>query len=321
MTEAELQAKRAQILAEIKRRGGKANAPGFAKQLEQVDGQLSEMRGNGGAAATKAPVTVDLEGSKAAEKAVNNDIAAGTAAATASLPFLNPNVNTIGGSQTTTFDPVTGMPTVDQKLTGANADIYNKGTDLTTVGMDLAKQQLGGYQPFQFDTSDEARQRIEQEVYNRLTRNFAQDEARDTEAAKQDLYNRGIPYSDDPNSRFQQEMRDITQRYDDAKLNASGQAVQMGNQAMQTNYGIGLGVHQQGMADIGALQNQGIGFQMPNLPGYQAPPPVMPTNPSEFDLAMKQIQNSMKIAKMNKPSGGGGGYTPAPPANPSPFET
>jgi hypothetical protein len=43
-TESELMTKRKNILAEIKRRGGKDKAPGFARQLEEVDGQLNQIR-------------------------------------------------------------------------------------------------------------------------------------------------------------------------------------------------------------------------------------------------------------------------------------
>ena len=44
----ELQAKRKSILAEIARRGGKAKAPGFAKQLADIDGQIHTLRTSSG---------------------------------------------------------------------------------------------------------------------------------------------------------------------------------------------------------------------------------------------------------------------------------
>lgn len=124
------------------------------------------------------------------------------------------------------------------------------------------------YSPFQFDSSDQGRQRIEDSVFQSLTRDLEENRGRDLEQKQQELYNKGIAYSDDPESRYQKELGDIQKRYDRQALEAKGQAVQMGGQEMQRQYGMGLGTHQQGMADVGQFYGQDLGVHQQGMADY-----------------------------------------------------
>jgi hypothetical protein len=139
------------------------------------------------------------------------------------------------------------------------------------------------------------RQRIENSVFQGLTRDLERNRGRDMEAAQQSLYNRGITYSNDPNSRYQQELGDLNRRYDDMNQNARLQATQFGGQELANQFGMGLQSHQQQLSDIANLQNMGSGLMMPNLPGYAAPTPYNITNPAELNLALEKLKQSGQL--------------------------
>lgn len=192
------------------------------------------------------------------------------------------------GSQTTTIDPVTGRPTTTQNLSDPQQGILDRGQQLTQMGQDLAKQNLGGYSQFRFDDKGE-RSRIEDEVFNRLNRDTEMNREREMKAKEQELFNKGIPYSNDPNSRFQQEIGDLNRRYDDITASNRSRAVEQGGDELQRNYGFQLGQHQQGLSDTGYLQGMGTGLMLPQFQGFQGVGYNL-NNPTDVQMGFDQLQ-------------------------------
>lgn len=125
---------------------------------------------------------------------------------------------------------------------------------------------IQGYDKFGWQGSPEERQRIEDEVYNRLTRNVDRDYGQEFEQMEQRMYNRGIPL-DPSNPAYKREMDALNEKYQAIKESAMGQAVQMGGEEMQRSYSQALGSHQQGMNDINALYGVGQSAYGANLTG------------------------------------------------------
>lgn len=236
------------------------------------------------------------------------------------------------------FNPIGGVPS---RVPGGNlpdgyrAMPHGGPTPMGNYGQNQAAD------PFRFQMGDYGAQRdaTEEAVYGRLTKNFDRNEGRELETAKQDLHNKGIPYSDHPESRYQKELRSIQDRYAEGRADASARATEMGAGELTNAYNISSGAfktnlggmgqefeqgilgHRQNMSDLATLGGVGTGAVMPNLPGFQVPPPTQGTTPSDYRLALKQlgltqqqIDQQMKIAEMQiaaASGGGGSGGTPA----------
>lgn len=239
------------------------------------------------------------------------------------LGYFNPNVQTAFGSVTTDIDPTTGEVSRVESLTPEQQAILQAGQGITQTGQGIAQNYLQNYQPFQFGAGgDEARQRIEDQVYQRLTRDFSTDKERQRQATLQELSNRGIPLvpGDPTYDRF---MSDFERQWRDKEEQARGQAVQMGGQEMQRSFGMGLQEYQQGLSDITQFQGMGTGLIAPNLPGYQAPGYQL-TNPTEIALAIEQLKQgnrglNIEQQRANLAGRTSGGYTPPAPAPVDPF--
>lgn len=220
------------------------------------------------------------------------DVAGEQAESSEQIKFQNPNFTNPFGSQTTTQNP-DGTVSVNQQLSPEQQAILAQGQLLTQQGQGLAQQGLGGYQQFNFGDFGEERGRIEGEVYNRLTKGLDDDYNRSRSSKEQELFNKGIPYSDDPNSRYQKELGDLDRRYDEAKLQARSQATIQGGQEMQSQYGMQLGQHQQGLSDLYSLQGLGTGLQLPQFQQYQGPNYDV-SDPSQYIYAGKELQQGNK---------------------------
>lgn len=225
------------------------------------------------------------------------------------------------GSKQFQTDPETGQIIgMETQLSPEQMAILAQGQQLTQMGQQQAQQALGGYTPFELEGGLVGeRERIEQEVFDRLTRDVAEQEATERQRAEQELYNRGIPFSDDPDSRYQRELGVITQRFDDVRADARRRATEIGGEEFQRSYGIGLGTHQQGLADIGALQGMGTGLMLPQFQGFQGPA-YAPANPVDIWAAWQNVQQGQQALNqqqqaLNRPLP----QSPPPPPE-SPFE-
>lgn len=97
------------------------------------------------------------------------------------------------------------------------------------------------------------RQRIEDSVYNRFDRRMSDRFSQERENLKQELANRGIPMGSE---RFNEEMDRFSQRKNDAYLDASSQAVQMGGAEQSNMFNMNLTGRQQGINERNSLYYQ-----------------------------------------------------------------
>lgn len=207
------------------------------------------------------------------------------------------NVGSYGnafGSATGGFNPETGRYEMQQTESGSQQQIREGGEALRIQAQQKAQEALGGYQQFSgpqtqigqyqggqgavgagnaliqgyekfgWQGSPEERQRIEEDVYKRLTRNVDRDQAQEFDAMEQRMHDRGIPL-DPSNPAYKREADALNEKYGAIKEGARGQAVEMGGNEMQRSYGQALGSHQQGMQDTGAFSNIGQGAYGQNL--------------------------------------------------------
>jgi hypothetical protein len=127
------------------------------------------------------------------------------------------------GSSTTTLDDK-GNVTTEEKLSPEQQALLDKDQALAGAAKDLANQQLtqADYStPFVAKTSERTsgadleadRKRVEDALYAKMTKDIDLKESLDVEQRGQDILDEGIPFSNDPQSAYQQRMRDVTDRY------------------------------------------------------------------------------------------------------------
>lgn len=126
--------------------------------------------------------------------------------------------------------------------------------------------------------------------YAYLSRDFASNKATDIENKKQELANRGIPYSDDPNSPYGKAVREIETRYSDLDMQAKNQAIAGGNETIQTLSGASIGANQAFIKNV-------LGLTEAELTKYGIDKDTL--------TKLKNIQAQKEIA--NKKASGGGG--------------
>lgn len=303
----------------------------------------------------------------------------------AQVMWQNPTYNTAFGSSSVSYDE-RGNPVYAESLSPDQQQILDQGEALTQAGQQKAGQMLNswnpysnqqytsqfkqfqggqgatdksnqlvsGYQKFDMTGNEADRNRIEDAVYSRLTRNFDRDMAKEKQDLEQTLYNRGIPL-DPSNPQYKQHMDAFNEKWQGAKESAMGQAVEMGGSELQRSFGMGLQSHQQGlndattlygmgqsahqqnvnditqrsnwdlqqhqqgMSDMASLQGYGTGLQVPNLPGYQAPNYDV-ASPAEIDIALRKLKLEQQAINQQGGGGGstgGGGYEEPEPEVPS----
>lgn len=281
-------------------------------------GELAKQQS--GVGPTKKTVVQQAGNIKNPSTAVKAEMTAEDYNAVKNIGYNNPDTYTPFGSQTVTYDE-NGNPVVNQELSDNQTNILGKDEELSKVGRQLALGQLQGggfnegFNPTLTDRTGTGdliadRQRIEDDVFSRLTRDFDQDYGNAKQNKEQQLHDRGIAFSADPNSRYQQELRGIDQRFDDAKLTARQTATEMGGNEYQRNFGIGeqqranefseqQNIHNQQLGDINTLGNYGSGLLMPNFQQYQGYNynPASPLEAYGTVKGIKQNQQQLNIAK------------------------
>lgn len=291
-------------------------------------------------------------GTPAANRAMDLGLESGAEAAEASNRLMNPNEVNPFGKKNITYDE-NGRPTVTTTLSDDQQKILDQGESLTQQGQQLAAGNLGGYSQYKADTSgmgkfefatdDQARQRIEQAIFDRLSRGMDTRHKNQSDQKAQDLYNRGIQFSNDPNSRYQQEMQAMQQGQQEERQSYQQQAVGLGGQEMQRNYDMssgayntnlggniarneaGMGQQQQMMSDTANLQGMGTGLMVPNFQEFQGNA-VDPSIGASTSVAIDQLKqqkpvddaNAAYLRSRTRP-GSGGSSSGGTASNPSPF--
>jgi len=244
------------------------------------------------------------------------------------LQINNPNQVNPFGSQTVTYDEQ-GRPTVTTGLSKGQQGIADSNDALSNMGRDLAKGNLQGSQlgtafnpnlmaRYGADSLEANRAKVEDAVYKRLTKNLDYRQGLEKQDVEQQLANRGIPYSNDPNSQYQQQMKDFNDRYDNIRADAMNSAVVSGGDEYSRNVGINetqrandftlqSGQRNQQLNESGQLANFGAGLQNPNYTQFQGTQ-LNYGSPTAADAAFKQLANQrLQISKSG--GGGGGGAT------------
>lgn len=107
---------------------------------------------------------------------------------------------------------------------------------------------ISGYQKFNMTGGEEERARIEDAVFNKITRNVERDRKQEFDDMEQRMYNRGIPL-DPTNPAYKKEMDALNEKYNTIKENAMQTATEMGGAELARTFGMGLQSHQQGVSD------------------------------------------------------------------------
>lgn len=250
----------------------------------------------------------------------------------------NPNQITAFGTQEITTDE-NGNIIQTQKLSDDQQKILDQGEGLTQTGQALAAQQLGqsgfgqAFNPNLTARTESGdliadRKRIEDALFAKMTPDIDRREAEAQKAAEQSLYNKGIPWSADPDSRFQQELKRVSTNFASERDSARQSAIGLGGQEYQRGVGIqetmrandfsqAQGTRDQNMQEISGLQQQGTGLMVPNFNQYQGGvyDPMNPMNVYTTIEGLKDVDKELGIknaalAAANARAGGGGGGTP-----------
>lgn len=303
------------------------------RQLAAANAKLKQNKQGGVSSGNKKDSTIiskdrnlnTVEGLIGAGKDVSTTEAKDT------ISFNNPNITNDFGSLTYTQN-ADGTVNVNQNLSQQQQDILNKGSKLTVGGLDAATSRLvaGGYdQEYKPDvigrisTADQLakRDQVEKAVYDRLTRFNAGDKKRESEEMQQQLYNQGIQYNPDQNSRYQNQTGDLNRRFDQLNADAINAAVQFGGQEQERQVGMneqvianqfsqGMQTRNQGLNEISQLQGLGTGLQVPNFPGYQGPGQIDYGDAGAIQGSLKgQKQNQQALDQANRRLGASGGGT------------
>jgi len=201
-------------------------------------------------------------------------------------------------TQTVTLD-AQGRPIVTKKLSEPQQQILNQGQTLTQSGLGKAQDLVGGYEKFGMtpESLAQMRDKITENAYAQLTRNVDRDYGMEKEQIEQDMYNRGIPL-DPTNPLYKRHMDALNEKYAGVKERARQDAIGMGGQEMERQYGMGLKSHQQNLSDAGTLQGMGTGLQLGNAPQFQAPQ-MMQSAAGDLALGVRAQDTSREVANIN----------------------
>lgn len=243
-------------------KAGKTDLAGFDKQLYQ--NQIAADVTNPQPAPT-TPLETTSDVIKAVGDTANNTTQAGNI-------LTNPNQNNAFGSSTVTVDPITGQPVVNQTLSDANQKslegIQGTGVAASDVAKGLIGNQYGQFVQGAGPQSGYNDPALEQAIYGRLTRDYADRFGREEEQLSQTLANRGIPVG---SQAYTNAMGDFRKNRDSQYETAQNNAVQQGTatalQRQQNNIG-GLGALTSGVGTLSGV-GQG-GFYQPNFQGFSS---------------------------------------------------
>lgn len=237
--------------------------------LQTFDKQLYDSQVRGDQTSPQPAANTPLDTTSDVIKAVS-DTAANTTQAGNIL--TNPNQKNAFGQSTTTLDPVTGQPIVTQTLSDANQKslegIQGTGVAASDVAKGLIGNQYGQFVEGAGPQSGYMDQGLENAVYSRLTRDYADRFGREEEQLSQTLAQRGIPVG---SKAYENAMGDFRKNRDLQYETAQNNAVQQGTATaltrQQNNIG-GLGALTSGVGTLSGV-GQG-GFYNPNFQGFSS---------------------------------------------------
>lgn len=173
-----------------------------------------------------------------------------------------------GAKATPTPAPVPTSDATPAPVPSALPDVSMK--DLGQTAVNTAAANLDGSAlattfnptlPDRYTTGDlnADRQKTYDVALSYLSKNFERDKGREEEATRQRLANQGIAFSADPNSRYQQEIGGLNERYDNLMGQYQNQAFLNSGQELERMTGIGETVRQNSLGEQAGIRNQTIG--------------------------------------------------------------
>jgi hypothetical protein len=173
---------------------------------------------------TSTPSTAPKLGINDKTGAINSAVATGTVMDAANqdtsnnFNLNNPGSQTdaMGNTQTITRDPVTGAVSLSQQ-----------GGSALSAANQAFTSAAGGIA--------NGRNEAQNAAYSYITKDYGQSKAREQEAAKQELAQRGIPIDPSPESLWSKTLQGIDQKYQSLDDQAKNQAIGAGNQTYATN--------------------------------------------------------------------------------------
>lgn len=260
-------------------------------------------------------------------QAVKEDLGVAKQVAEENLKLGNVNQEGPFGSRTFETDE-SGVTTQKDQLDAGQQQIVDSDTELSQMGREMALAQMGNFQqPFNPQLANRTssgdmladRQRIEEEVFGRLTRDLGDQENQERQRLEQRLYETGnVPGT--PN--YDREMQAFNSRFDRARQEARQNAVSMGGEEWTRGFNInealiGNQLNQSGqirnqqLGELGTFANFGPGARLPNFQGFQGTSMDI-ASPSSIDAAFTQLnQNQQTINRRNA----GGAAAPTSPFN------
>lgn len=204
-------------------------------------------------------------------------------------------------------------PVTDPTVLGGVSGALNKGATEEAIGQLQTVQ--GGFKPQlpnQLSSADLMAQRnaATDAAYAQLSQGFdAQKQAEQT-ALEQKLYNKGIAYSPDPNSRYQQMMRDFNTNWNNKYLGAKNQSIQTGLNEFSTDVNANIDTSNAAFdQQQGAYNTNLVGLGQLSTLGLQGVQQYQNTLALNKDRKIKQ----QLANQAGRTSGGGGsGYTGDP---------
>lgn len=261
------------------------------------------------ATAAKAPAANWVRVSPGIYKDTVSGKTVNSATAPSSTPAAKPPAKTPG--KTVTPPPTTDTPTgggngVAPPAPGVQGDALSGLADaIAKMGQ---QGPLTGTDPNETGATGSA---IDA-AYSQLTKHTDSDQAKATNDLTAQLANEGIQYSADPNSQYQQRVKDLQNQYDDIRSNASQQAVTTGDSEYNNLYAnqvSGAASTANNASTLSTIQNTlaGQGFTQ-----------------QQIDEVFKQLKinqqnantSALAASKSGSGSSGGGSTTVTPIDNP-----
>ncbi len=205
------------------------------------------------------------------------------------IALQNPDQYNPFGSQTTRMNP-DGSISVVQNLSQDQQKILDQDEALAKAGRGIAQDQISNFQqPWDANTADRQfqggfgadRMRIEDAVYQNLTRDNSKMKQQEREDLERTMFNRGIAL-DPRNEQYAKSQENLDKRYDSLDQQARLQATQFGGNEMAQQFGQqeqlianqfaqGQAQRNQQLGELGQFANFSVGQQTPSFQGYQGP--------------------------------------------------
>ena len=214
-------------------------------EMERLQGEYNKTR----------PTTMTNLDANSPTSAVQNEIMKGAQAGqVAGNTLTNPNQVNPFGQQTVTYDPVTGQPTVNQSLSQPNQQVLSGLQGGSVQAGQVMQGLLGGIGGMTGAGEGQPNSNLSNAIYQQLTRYTDTNFDRERDALEQRLVQTGNPVG---SPKYNAQMAQLNQRYDEIRSNAGNQAVTGGMNATTQLLPTLSGV-------------QGAGFYQPNFQGFNA---------------------------------------------------